>query len=132
MNFPSVSQRRIGATQTTTPPTLETDIGTGRRGGSPPYCNCQMADIVMYNRELSASEVAQVMVSNYPTSGLIHHWDFHEGSGGTVSDIVGGINFTNQSSPSWITAFSARSLSGVRSVAGARTKVTSPARTLVT
>lgn len=75
------------------PPTTVLAIGGG--GNNVGIHNVgQFADIVLWNRALTAAEVQGAYAANYPSNGLIHHWDFHEGSGTVISDRMGGPSFT--------------------------------------
>ncbi len=51
----------------------------------------QMKSMKIWNRALSASEVAG---ANAGTPGIVNNWDFSDGSGSTLTDIVSGNNGT--------------------------------------
>ena len=47
-------------------------------------------DVSIYNMALSPAQIESIYQDkNHPTSGLVAHWQFNEGSGGTVTDSAG-------------------------------------------
>ena len=49
----------------------------------------KMDDLAFYNKELSASEVASIYDNNLHASGLVAFYRFEDGSGTSLSDVVG-------------------------------------------
>ena len=70
--------------------TTEGWIGAHRYGNSSwERTNGELSDVKVYNRALTQDEITTLYNGGNVTDGLICHWDFHEGTGLTLGDVVG-------------------------------------------
>lgn len=65
-------------------------FGGNRTGGA--EASCSMRDVMIFNKELTASEIQNIYYSHIIPSSIIHHWKMDEGTGSTANDSVGGAN----------------------------------------
>ncbi len=84
------------------------DLGTTFKIGAHPntFLKGNMDDVVIYNRELSSSEIATIANGDAPSAtNLLVHWKLNEGTGTTATDSSGNSNNgTFVSSPTYTTS----------------------------
>jgi hypothetical protein len=82
-----------GTTGATTRTSWDTDLRMGRPGASTRYFNGRIDEVRIYNRALSADEVARLynlkkpkVASGIDNTGLVGYWAFEEGTGTRAED----------------------------------------------
>ncbi len=58
------------------------------------YAHCEMTDVRIYDKAISTGEMATIYDGGSVTDHLIAHWDFHEGSGNTLGEIINNADAT--------------------------------------
>ncbi|MDA7865897.1 hypothetical protein N9C66_05885 [Akkermansiaceae bacterium] len=83
-----------GSTQPVNTSVTADPVTVGRRnqGGLPGYFPGQLDDVRIYDRALSAPEVAQLSAAAPTTDGLVMHFPLDEGSGTLAADLGSGDN----------------------------------------
>jgi hypothetical protein len=96
-------------------------LSFGTRTGSSQYFDGTLDDIRVYDRFLSAAEIADIAAEGGST-GPVAHWKLDDASGSTAVDSEGGHNGTLTNGPSWTTG----QLDGALSFDGGNDYVTVP------
>ena len=65
-------------------------IGGNRVGGA--EASCSMSDVMIFDKELTASEIQNIYYSHIIPSSIIHHWKMDEASGSVATDSKGSAN----------------------------------------
>lgn len=80
-----------------------TVIGSFAGAGGGEFLKGRIDDVRIYSRALTADEVSAIYnnVTAPPTSGLVAHFPFEEGTGTTTTDSVGGLVGTLTNGPTW-------------------------------
>ncbi|MDJ0926913.1 MAG: DNRLRE domain-containing protein [Gammaproteobacteria bacterium] len=81
-----------------TDPTVSVEIGSN--GTAERFFDGILDDVRVYDRPLSATEIAELAV--IPTPEPIAHWMLNDGAGTTAIDSVGGNDGTLYNGPSWV------------------------------
>jgi hypothetical protein len=62
----------------------------------PIYSDCEIGKVAICNYVLSSTQIQSLTPANIINTSPIHFWDFHEGSGAALEDIVGDVDGTIQ------------------------------------
>lgn len=94
-----------GSTQAVNTSIVADPVTVGRRtqGATMGYFPGQLDDVRIYDRALSAAEVAQLSGATPPTDGLVMHYPLDEGSGTLAEDLGSGDNDGTLNTPAPVT-----------------------------
>ena len=70
--------------------------------GSEPWSG-KISSVVIWNRKLTAGELAAVYSGAFPANGMVGEWQMNEGAGITVADTSGNSNTGNITGATWTT-----------------------------
>lgn len=89
----------------TTPATVTANtFRIGQSGSNSEYWNGKIKNVRVFNTALTAAQIAALYNnSNIPTSNLVSHWKFDEGSGTTATDSAGSNTGTLTNGPTYTT-----------------------------
>jgi hypothetical protein len=64
----------------------------GKGSGAPYFTDCEIGKVAVCNYVLSSTQIQSLTPANIINTTPIHFWDFHEGSGAALEDVVGGVD----------------------------------------